>query len=171
MTRRQKYLAKEMRAYILVSHVIDGETQLYDLGGISVSYILYIPFERLDCGYKTECRPGMRFVTWCIFKLDCYVNLFSACRILIVANSISHLGIKMISWIWVFGDVTKTLAFYDHIQVNCLFLPVKNIFPLKKPGLVKVHSLQLETKCINLLFLILYVLGACQLLLPVLVAL
>ena len=34
MTRRQKYLAKEIRAYILVSYVIDGETWLNVLGGV-----------------------------------------------------------------------------------------------------------------------------------------
>ena len=118
MTRRQKYLAKEMRAYILVSHVIYGKTWLNDLGGIYVSYISYIPFERLDDGYTTECRLGMRFVTWCIFKLNCYVTLFSACHILIVANYIIHMGIKMISRIWVVGDVTKKPEFSDHIQVS-----------------------------------------------------
>ena len=80
-----------------------------------------MPFEQLDDGYKTECRLGMGFVTWCIFKLDFYITLFKACRILIVANYISHLGIKMISWIWVAGDVTKTPDFSDPIQVNCLF--------------------------------------------------
>ena len=69
MTRRQKYLAKEIRAYILVSRVIDGETQFHDLGGIYVSYLSYTPFEQLDDGYTTECRLGMIFVTWCIFKL------------------------------------------------------------------------------------------------------
>ena len=127
MTRRKKYLAKEMRTYFLVSHVIDGETQLHDLGGISVSYLSYIPFELLDDGYTNECRIGMIFVTWCIFKLYCYVTLFSACHILIVANYISHLGIKMISWRWLIGDVTKTPEFSDHIQVNCLFFTRENI--------------------------------------------
>ena len=121
MIRRQKYLAKEIRAYILVSRLIDGQTQLRDLGGIYVSYLSYIPFERLDDGYTTECRLGMRFVTWCIIKLDCHVTLFRACHVLIVANYISHPGIKMISWCWVFGDLTKTPDFSDHIQVNCLF--------------------------------------------------
>ena len=38
MTRINKYLAKEMRAYILVSRVIDGETWLHDLGGLDVTY-------------------------------------------------------------------------------------------------------------------------------------
>ena len=116
-----------MRAYILVSHVIDWETRLHDLGGGYVSYLSYIPFEKLDDGYTTECRLGMRFVTWCIFKLDCHVTLFSACHILIVANYISHLGIKIISCRWVVGYVTKTPEFSDHKQVNCFFLPVKNI--------------------------------------------
>ena len=45
MARRQKYLAKEIRANILVSHVIDGETWLYDLGGVHVSYLSYTPLE------------------------------------------------------------------------------------------------------------------------------
>ena len=100
MNRRKKYLAKEIRAYILVSRLIDGDTWLHDLGGVSVSYISYIPFERLDDGYKTECRLGMRFVTWCIVKLYCYVTLCSAFHILILANYISHMEIKMISWIY-----------------------------------------------------------------------
>ena len=98
-----------------------GSQCLHDLGGIYVYYLSYIPFERLDYGYTTECILEMIFVTWCIVKLDCYVTLCSACHILIVANDISHLGIKMISWIWVVGVVTKTHDFYDHIQVNCLF--------------------------------------------------
>ena len=121
MTIRQKYLAKEMRAYILVSNIVCGETWLHDLGVIYVSYISYIPFEQLDYGYTTKFILGMRFVTWCIVKLDCYVTLCSACDILIVANDIIHLGIKMISWSWVVGDVTKTPDFSDQIQVNCLF--------------------------------------------------
>ena len=75
MTRSQKYFAKEMRAYILVGRVINGEKWLHDLGGIYVYYFSYIPFERLDYGYKTECIIRMRFFTWCILKLDCYVTL------------------------------------------------------------------------------------------------
>ena len=63
MNRRQKYPEKETRAYILLSYVINGEIWLYDLGGISVSYISDIPFERLDEGYTTECRLGMIFFT------------------------------------------------------------------------------------------------------------
>ena len=55
MTRRKQYIAKEMRAYILVSRVIDGETCLHDLGGIDDNYHLDIPFERLDDGYTTLC--------------------------------------------------------------------------------------------------------------------
>ena len=101
-----------------MSRVIDGDTWLHDLGGIYVSYISYIPFERLDDGYKTECRIGMRFVTWCIVKLDCYVTLCSAFHILIVDNYISHPGIRMITWIWVVSDITNTPNFTDHIQVN-----------------------------------------------------
>ena len=33
MTKRKKYLVKEMREYIFVSHVIDGDTWSHDLGG------------------------------------------------------------------------------------------------------------------------------------------
>ena len=121
MTRRKKYLVKEMRAYILASHVIDGDTQLHDLGGIYISYLAYIPFERLDDGYTTECRLGMRFVTWCIVKLYFYVNLCRSCNIIIVANYTIHLGIKIIYCSWVVGDVTKTPNFYEHIQVNYSF--------------------------------------------------
>ena len=129
MTRRKKYLAKEIRAYILVSHVIFGNTWLHDLGGIYVSCLSYIPCERLDDGYTTECRLGMIFVTWCIVKLYFYVTLYSTFHILIVANYISHMGIKMIFCSWVVGDVTNTPDFSDHIQVNCLFLPVQNRVP------------------------------------------
>ena len=64
-----------MREYILVSHVIYGETWLHDLGRLDVSYHSDSPFERLDCGYKTECRRGMIFVTWCIVKLYCHVTV------------------------------------------------------------------------------------------------
>ena len=120
-----------MKMYILVSRVIDGEIQLHDLGDISVSYLSFTPFGLLDDGYTTQFRLGMRFVTWCIFKLDYYVTLFSAYCILIVDNYISHLGIKMISWIWVVGGVTKKTEFSDHIQVNCLFFTREKYFALK----------------------------------------
>ena len=96
MVRRKKDLAKEIRARILVSYVICGETWLYDLGGLAVYYLSYIPFYLLDDGYTTACRLGMIFVTWCIIYLDCYVTLCSACCILVVDNDIIHLGIKMI---------------------------------------------------------------------------
>ena len=115
MTRRQKYLAKEIRAYTLVSYVIDGEIWLHDLGEISVSYLSDIPVEQLNDGYTTECRLVMIFVTWCIVKLYCYVTLSIACHILIVANDISHLGIKKSSRSWGVGDVTKTSIFSDNI--------------------------------------------------------
>ena len=104
---------------------------MHDLGGISVPYLSYTPFERLYYGYTTECRLGMRFVTWCIVKLDCYVTLLSAYHILIVSNYIIHLGIKMISWIWVVGDVTKTPDFSDHIQLYCLLFTRGKYFALK----------------------------------------
>ena len=129
ITIRKEHLAKETRDYILVSYVIDGETWLHDSGEIYVSYLSYIPFEWLDDGYTTECRLGMIFVTWCIVKLDCYVILCSACHILIVANYISHMGIQIISWRRVVGDVINITEFSDHIQVNYLFLPVKNLVP------------------------------------------
>ena len=104
--QKEKYPAKEMRAYILVSHVINGETWLHGLGGIDVSYHSDIP---------TGCILGMRFVTWCIVKIYCHVNLFINWNILIVSNDISHLGIKLISWSWLVGDVTKIPDFSDHI--------------------------------------------------------
>ena len=91
---------------------------MHDLGGIYASYLSYIPFELIYDGYTTECSLGMRFVSWCIVKLDCYVTLFIAYHILIVANYINHLGIKIISWRWVVGDVTNTPDFSDHIQLN-----------------------------------------------------
>ena len=58
----QKQLSKEMRASILVMYVISGEAQLYDLGGLSASYISYIHFERLADGKTTESRLGMIFL-------------------------------------------------------------------------------------------------------------
>ena len=84
-------------------------------GGIDVSYISGIHVKRISDGDTTECGLGMKFVTWCIVKLYFFVTLCSDCRIFIVANDISHLGIKMTSWIWRVGDVTKTSEFYDHI--------------------------------------------------------
>ena len=120
-----------MRGYILVSHVIDGDKWLHYLGQISVSYISYIPFEILDDGYTTECKLGMRFVTWCILKLDCYVTLCSPCHILIVDIYIIHMRIKIISWSWVVGDVAKTPGFSDHVQVNCLFFTREKSCSLK----------------------------------------
>ena len=104
-----------MRVYTFVSYVIDGETWFYDLGGLAVYYLLDTFFEWPDDGYTTECRLGIRFLTWCVIKLYCYVPLCRACNILIVANNIIHLGIQMISWICLAGDVTKTSDFYDHI--------------------------------------------------------
>ena len=74
MTISQKYLAKEMGASILVRYVIDRETWLHDLGGISDSYLSGINFELLASGDTTESRLGMIFFTWCIFKLDCSVT-------------------------------------------------------------------------------------------------
>ena len=94
--------------------------------GGSISYLSYILFERLDDGYTTECRLWIIFFTWCIVKLDCCVTLCSDCHILIVDNYISRMGIKMISWSWVVGDVTKTPDSSDHIQLNCLFFQGHN---------------------------------------------
>ena len=114
MTRR-KNLAKEIRAYILESHVIDGETWLHDFGELAVSYHSDTPLEWIDYGYTTECRLGMRFFTCCIVKLYCHVTLCIVCHIIVLSNDISHLGIKVISWSWVVGDVTKIPDFPDHI--------------------------------------------------------
>ena len=99
----------------MVSHIIDGETWLHDLGGLDVSYRSNTPFERVDDGYTTECRLGMRFVTWHIVKLYCHVTLCITFHIIIVSNDIIHLGIRVISWSWVVGDVTKITDFSDHI--------------------------------------------------------
>ena len=111
----RKNISKEMWMYILVSCVIDGETWLRDLVGLDVSYNSDIPFEQFDHGYTTECRIGTRFVTWCIVKLYFHISLCITFHILIVSNYISHLRIKVISWIWVVGDVTKTPYFSDLI--------------------------------------------------------
>ena len=64
-----------MRAYILMSGVINEEIWLYDLGGVDVSHNSDTLFEQLDGGYTTECILRMIFFTWCIFKLYCRVNL------------------------------------------------------------------------------------------------
>ena len=116
-----------------MSHVIDGETWLHDLGGLAVSYLSDIPYGLLDDAYTTECRLGMIFVTWCIVKLYCYVTLCSACHILIVANDIRHLGITMTSWSCGVDNVTNTPDFSDHIYVNCSFLPTEILFLKRKP--------------------------------------
>ena len=115
MTRRRKYLAKQTRMYILMSHVINGKTWLHDLGGVDVSYHSDTPFEQLDDGYITECILGMIFFNWDIVKLYCHVTLCITCRILILYNDIRHLRIKVIFWIWVVGDITKIPKISDHI--------------------------------------------------------
>ena len=38
MTIRNKYFAREIRVYILVSRVINGDIWLHDLGRLDVSY-------------------------------------------------------------------------------------------------------------------------------------
>ena len=104
-----------MRLPILVKYGIDGEMWLNDFGGLTVFYIPYMHFEGLAAGYTTECILCMRFGTWCIFKLDCYVNFCSACLIIIVVNDITHLGSKVISLSWAFGDVAMSSDFSDNI--------------------------------------------------------
>ena len=113
--QKKKYFSKEMRVYILVNHVIDGETSLHELEGLDVSYHSYTSFEKLDNEYTTDCRLGIIFVTWCIVKLYCHVTLYITCHILIVSNDIIHMGIKVISWSWLVGDVTKIPDFSDHL--------------------------------------------------------
>ena len=44
----KKYLAKEMKGYILMSRLINRETWLHDLGGFDVSYHSETPFEQLE---------------------------------------------------------------------------------------------------------------------------
>ena len=78
----------------MVGYVINGETWLHDLGGVDVSYISDIPFEILDYGYTADCILGIIFVTWCIVKLYFYVDLCSACHILILDNDIIRLEPK-----------------------------------------------------------------------------
>ena len=99
----------------MVSYVSGEETRLHGFWGIDVSHISYIYFELLVAEDTTECRLGVIFVTWFIFKLSCYVNFLRYCFVLIVAHDIRHMGRKMISWIWVVCDVTMTSDFYDHI--------------------------------------------------------
>ena len=104
-----------MMVSILVRYSIGRETRLNDFGGITASYLSEIHIEQLDAGDTTECTLGMIFVTWCIFKLDCYVTLCHACLVLIVANNIIHLWRKMVSWSCGVCDVTMTSEFSDHI--------------------------------------------------------
>ena len=103
-----------MRANILVSCVIDGKTWLHNLGGIGVSYHSDTPFERLDEGYTTKCKLGIRFFTWCIVKSYYHGTLCITFHILIVSNDIIHQGIKVISWIWVVVDITMIPDYSDH---------------------------------------------------------
>ena len=111
----QKYPAKEMRSYILVSYVIVDEAWLHYFGGISASYISDIYFDKLPSGDTTESRLRMIFVTWCIVKLDCYIILFRACIIIIVANYISHMSRNIISWRRVVCYISVTPDFFYHI--------------------------------------------------------
>ena len=46
----------------------EGENEVDEVAGKVIKGRKFIPFERLDDGYTTECRHGMMFVTWCIFK-------------------------------------------------------------------------------------------------------
>ena len=90
------------------------------LGGLLFP-IFYTYSLKKSSGDTTECILGMIFVTWCILKLDFYVTLWSTCLILIVYNYIIHIGRKMISWIWLVGDIAMISDFSDHIQSNCFF--------------------------------------------------
>ena len=45
--QRETYLAKEIRAYILLSHATDGETWLHDLGGLMSPIIQTHPLNNL----------------------------------------------------------------------------------------------------------------------------
>ena len=98
-----------------MSHELNGETWLHDLGGRDFYYHSDTTSELLDDEYTTVCILGMIFVTWCIVKSYLHVTLCIPFHILILSNVISHLGIKLISWIWLVGDVTKIPDFSDHI--------------------------------------------------------
>ena len=63
-------LAKKIREYILVWHIISGEIWLHCFGGDAVSYIPYINFERLTAEDTTNFRLGLIFGHWYIVKLD-----------------------------------------------------------------------------------------------------
>ena len=95
---RQKYISKEIGDPILVRFIISRETWLNNFGGLAVSYISDIHFERLAAGDTTECRLGITFFTWCILKLYCYVTFCIACLILIADNYVIYMGIKIIFW-------------------------------------------------------------------------
>ena len=99
-----------------------------NFGGIAVSYISDISFERLATRYTTERIIGMRFGIWCIVKLYCYVTFFGACLILIVDNYTRNLGIKIFSCRWVVGDVNmKSKLFLSHIIKLLICDPQNNI--------------------------------------------
>ena len=88
---------------------------MHGLGELVVSYHSETPFEVLDDRYTTECRLGMMFVTWFIVKLYWHVNLCITCHILIVSYDIHHMGIKVVSWIWVVSYVTNIPDSSDNI--------------------------------------------------------
>ena len=52
-----------MMPSILVRYIIGGEKWLHDFGGLAVSYILEIQFERFYAGDTTECGLGIIFFT------------------------------------------------------------------------------------------------------------
>ena len=90
----------------------------------------------------------MIFVTWYIVKLELYVTVCSDFLITIVANDVSRLGRKMISWICIVGEVSMTSSFSDHKISKFIILdPRKTLVILKIPGLVEVRSLQSGKTC------------------------
>ena len=58
MTRGKKYLAKEIRAYIFLSHETDGETWLNDLRGLMFPIIQTHPLNDLIMDTKLSVDLG-----------------------------------------------------------------------------------------------------------------
>ena len=58
MNRKKKHLEKEIRAYILVIRVINGDTWLHDLGGLDVSYIQTRPLNDLMMDTQLSIKLG-----------------------------------------------------------------------------------------------------------------
>ena len=115
---------------------------MHNFGGRVVTYLSDIPYEQLASEDTTDNRLGLRFGIRRMFKLYLYVTFLSDCIILVVANDISNLGSKIISYIWGVVYITITSDFSDSKVNKSLILDlIMFLFALNLPGLVQVCSL------------------------------